>query len=88
MSDEQKPDYRTFIRFCLLKADGLYESAAQNGSWNDGGSSRLADTVKAFEAGLAGEVPDSLRSHYDEFMRHRNPEYQNYLALRKKFEGR
>lgn len=78
----------TFIRFVLTKAEDKRMATAMNGGWSDGGAQDLKDKIECFEAGLAGEIPACLKPLYEEFQKVSNPEYQTYIELRKKFEGK
>lgn len=75
-----------------LDAAQRRETAGQSGSWNDGGAREIEGQVAAWEAGLRGEVPDSLSRYLDVVKdklavarAERDPEYADYVRLKAKF---
>lgn len=74
------------IEFILKKADKLQESAGYNGSWDDGGASRLRDEVKFYRYGQSKSIPKEWKKHVKEFSQEIDPEYDEYLRLKEKFE--
>ncbi len=81
MTDEQK---RT-IELARSSANVAAENAGFDGRHDDGGASRLREIVNAWEAGLAGRVPESLREFALRASRELDPEWSEYNRLARKF---
>lgn len=74
------------VRHHLMQyADRLAHDAGMSGAYNDGGASVLRDKVKAFEAGLQGQIPAEWERIVAPMM---DPEFAEYQRLRAKFERR
>ena len=66
----------------LEVAKQLREDAAYNGSWTDGGASRLEEQVRFFQAGGgSGPIPAEWKQ-YEKLI---DPEYSEFQRLKKKF---
>ena len=68
-------------------ADDLEMNAAYSGSMSDGGASRKRENLEFWLSGIRQDVPKQYAQLADEFERKKDPEYQKYLELKKKFEG-
>lgn len=60
--------------------------AAFGGSMTDGGCSRILAEIRSYVAGWNRTVPSWLTESIKEHQRQSDPEYADYLRLRKKFE--
>lgn len=68
-------------------ADDLEMNAAYSGSMSDGGASRKRENLEFWLSGVRQDVPKQYAQLADEFERKKDPEYEKYLELKKKFEG-
>ena len=71
------------IEFVLREADKKEENAAYSGERGDGGARLLRERVKFFKYGLEGTIP----VEWKEYELQLDEEYEEYLRLKKKFEG-
>lgn len=80
-------DLVAFIIGSVSKAsDAKERMAAMSGAAGDGGASRMRDKLKYWTAGLRNEVPDEYQGIVRQFEKELDPEYAQYLKLKKKFE--
>ena len=63
------------------EADNRKEETANH----DGGSQEMFREAQAFEMGLDNVLPVFLEPYVKEVMRQRDPEFADYLRLKKKF---
>ena len=75
-----------FIKHLLQLAQKKRENAGFAGSMGDGGASRIEIEIEVYEAGVAGEVPNTWKKEYKEFSNKLDPQYEEYLELKKRFE--
>ena len=68
-------------------ADDLEMNAAYSGSMSDGGASRKRENLEFWLSGVRQDVPKQYAQLVKEFESKKDPEYQKYLELKKKFEG-
>lgn len=68
-------------------ADNLEMNAAYSGSMSDSGASRKRENLEFWISGIRQDVPKQYAQLSDEFERKKDPEYEKYLELKKKFEG-
>lgn len=68
-------------------ADNLERNAAYSGSMSDGGASRKRENLEFWLSGVRQDVPKQYAQLANEFESKKDPEYQKYLELKKKFEG-
>ena len=68
-------------------ADDLEMNAAYGGSMSDGGASRNRENLKFWLSGVRQGIPKQYAQLAEEFESRKDPEYQKYLELKKKFEG-
>lgn len=68
-------------------ADDLEMNAAYGGHMGDGGASRKRENLEFWLSGVRQDVPKHYAEIVSEFERKKDPEYQKYLELKKKFEG-
>lgn len=68
-------------------ADDLEMNAAYSGSMSDSGASRKRENLEFWLSGVRQDVPKQYAQLANEFERKKDPEYQKYLELKKKFEG-
>jgi len=66
----------------LQDAHQKKEGAAYNGSHGDGGASRLEEQVKFYRYGQKNIMP----SEWGKYEKEIDPEYNEYMRLKKKFE--
>jgi hypothetical protein len=64
-----------------MEAKNRRESAGYNGRMDDGGASVLEAQVRFYKLGMEGKFPDE----WQEFEKQLDPEYQEYIRLRRKF---
>ena len=62
------------------------EIAGMSGAHHDGGYGVTMKTVNAFLSGRAGEIPEEWLSYARELDKELDPEYAEYMRLKKKFE--
>lgn len=74
------------LAFARKDADNKRTNAAYGGAMHDGGARRIEEIVNAFEAGMSGRIPSTLIEYYKEAVRQSDPEYKDYLRLKKKFD--
>lgn len=67
-------------------ANKLRIDAGYSGSYTDGGSHALIDTVIAFRAGLDRSIPIIWEKYLEDWKKCKDPEYAEYQRLKKKFE--
>ena len=60
--------------------------AGMNGSFGDGGASRILDEISAYRAGREGKLPTFWVEKYNQFTNTLDPEYKEFLRLQKKFK--
>lgn len=65
----------------LKDAENKKLDAGYSGRWDDGGANRLEEQVKFFKLGMAGTLPPD----WDKYKRELDPEYVEYLRLKRKF---
>jgi hypothetical protein len=79
------------IAFALTKYRSAAREEARNaalgGRMDDGGCHRMLEVVQAFEDGMNQEVPEFLKGYVKEAQNQADPEYQEFLRLRKKFDN-
>lgn len=68
-------------------ADDLEMNAAYSGSMSNRGASRKRENLEFWLSGVRQDVPKQYAQLANEFERKKDPEYQKYLELKKKFEG-
>lgn len=68
-------------------ADDLEMNAAYSGSMSDSGASRKRENLAFWLSGVRQDVPKQYAQLANEFESKKDPEYQKYLELKKKFEG-
>lgn len=71
----------------LQEAANNRENAGYAGEWGDRGASHMEDRASAYKSGRAQEVPAWLQRHYEKVKAQRDPEFDEYQRLKKKFEG-
>lgn len=75
--------YSDFIQYVRRVAKNKQADTAWM-IYNNSGDS-LMRQVDAYEAGVAGVIPDSWAAMYKEYTSSIDPEYQEYVRLRDKF---
>lgn len=82
-----KKDLIAFIVDAVSKeSDDKERTALISGAAGDGGASRMRDKLRYWTAGLRNEVPDEYQEIVRQFEKEQDPEYAQYLKLKKKFE--
>ena len=89
VSADKREDLRTIIEVVLMNAAGARLDAGYGGRWDDGGASNMVASLEGFLDGIIfcktgrstryGHIVEKARLEDD-------PEYQQYLALKKRFE--
>jgi hypothetical protein len=77
-----------FFNAMEARAKSLADSAGFSGSWGDNGAGHLRERVECWRAGLENRVPDALEDEFDEYSKTQDPEYNEFLRLKNKFEGK
>lgn len=67
-------------------AESKKMSAGMNGAHHDGGHRVMMDKVDAFLSGRAGGIPEEWLNYARELDKELDPEYEEYMRLKKKFE--
>ena len=65
----------------------LQTAAAHDGRHDDGGAGQLNGLIHAYIAGTEGTVPGFLEPFMKKAQAMDDPEYRQYMNLRRKFEG-
>lgn len=73
------------IKFILNEAEERRLAAGYNGSYDDGGASKLEEQVAIFNAGWNREYPEAWKKLIKQFHMENDSEYQTYLRLKEKF---
>ena len=81
------------IRLAQIHANKLRDGAAYGGRWDDDGAKLITDEIAAFQCGLESRLPPLLKRFEEQATRNLekankadDPEYKQYLELRKKFK--
>jgi len=74
-----------FLEFLLDKAKELEDIAGYSGSHHDGGARELRNQVEVYISGQYGEIPEVWEKYHQEFKTTKDPEYDTYLRLKRKF---
>jgi len=69
-----------------IDAEKKRDNAAQGGEYGDGGASALEDQILIYKCGLSGKFPSKWEKYRKEYENSIDPEYQEYLKLKEKFE--
>lgn len=75
-----------FIHYLENIATSVEYSAGMNGSIHDGGAREIRNQIEAYRAGLHNIIPDIWQSYWKTHNKEQDPEYNQYLELKKKFE--
>jgi hypothetical protein len=70
----------------LLEAAKKRADAGFSGSYSDGGAGQMVRELAAWISGLQKEIPISFEGLEKDILLHKDPEYQEYLKLKNKFE--
>lgn len=70
------------IKAVLEEVKVRRQTAGLNGEWHDGGASKLEEQVKFYNYGRNGIIPPEWIKYTKEL----DPEYKEYVRLKKKFE--
>lgn len=79
-------DIDKIMAMVLAEAHNARESAGYGGRWDDGGASVLEAQVQFYRYGQQGIVPPEWQKHADQARKEADPEYEQYMRLRTKFE--
>jgi hypothetical protein len=71
----------------LTEAQTKRDSAGYAGEWGDGGASRMEEQVADYKSGRMNEIPTWLVRCYSKVKAQRDPDFDEYQRLKKKFEG-
>lgn len=61
-------------------------AAAYGGEPSDRGASDLEKQIKAYKAGMNGEIPDMWSGYEEKLNKESDPEYEEYVRLKEKFK--
>jgi len=78
---------RKVVVFMKARAAKLRDDAGHSGSMTDGGAHALEEQIAVWQAGLQGKLPQAWWAALEELERQEDPEYAEYLRLKKKFES-
>jgi len=67
-------------------AENRRAAASYGGEWSDRGASDLEKQIKAYKAGMNGEIPEMWRGYEEELKKKTDAEYGEYVRLTEKFE--
>lgn len=81
-----KEELRAVAQRVRLRGEELKNDAAHTGGWSDNGGGALIAEADAFDAGLDGRLPDGWEEYAEEYRREKDPEWQEYQRLKKKFK--
>jgi len=70
----------------LEEAEQRKIDAGQGGCSHDGGCQDLKDQVRFYNYGRAAIIPHEWKSYADLVKKELDPEYKEYIRLKKKFE--
>lgn len=83
----------TILNLILEDAKEKRKNAGMAGSWNDNGASDFERQVKIYRHGMSHTIPEDWEKYETQARKilkkksnESDPEYQRYLALKKKFE--
>ena len=62
------------------------DTAGYSGAMNDGGARAMRESFSMYKQGFNKILPVKYKALLEEDAKHRDPEYQEYLRLKKKFE--
>ena len=74
------------MQLVLKEANNLREAAGFQGSMSDNGASYLFDQVKFYRYGMLLTVPQEWERYSEEAEKIADPEYQEYMRLKRKFD--
>jgi hypothetical protein len=81
--------HQLLIAYILHYAQMLRADAGYGGSMSDGGASRMEDEVDVFISGVIEcRLPESWEKYNTMLQQNNDPEYVEYLRLKKKFKHR
>jgi hypothetical protein len=83
MSKDAVAMFEEIMELILSDAAKIRTNASFSGSWGDGGASDLEKQVRFFKYGMNLALPPEWE-HYNQRL---DPEYTEFLRLKKKFEG-
>ena len=75
------------VALILKDADKRESDAGMGGYSHDGGASKLREQVNFYLIGLREGFPDCWLNYKEQFEKEIDPEYAQYLKLKKKFES-
>lgn len=68
-----------------VEASGKSEDAGHNGRWDDGGASGMRSQLEAYCDGYNKEIPKEWMKYVKDFNHNKDPEFEIYQRLKKKF---
>lgn len=88
-------NHLNYNRVEIQQALSLYRYAASANEMDayfankigDGGASVMREIANAYEAGLNNRIPDFLNYYLKEVRMQNDPEYEEYIVLKNKFEN-
>lgn len=70
----------------LEDAHNRREGAGYSGRMDDGGAGVLEAQVEYYQMGMEGRLPHAWESYFNQAVREADPEYAEYVRLKRKFE--
>lgn len=64
------------------------ENQRYNSPWGDGGASDLMEQIKWYRYGQLGAIPQEWQTYADQVIKETDPDYEQYILLKKKFGDR
>lgn len=80
-------DTRDFLHYLRGRAAIIRNTAGQQGCMDDGGAQKLENQIIVYEAGLNHKLPSIWDDHYAKYLNQKE-DYELYLKLRQRFEGK
>lgn len=74
------------ISLILKDAEDRRTSAGYDGRWDDGGAGSLQQQVQFYQYGQRGILPPEWASYRKQAETQADPEYAEYVRLKRKFE--
>ncbi len=74
------------INLYLARAGEIRLNAAYGGQYHDNGASNMVELAEAYLAGINGGIPEWLKPYIKKAEMQKDPEFEAYERLKKKFE--
>ena len=80
-------NWKDIKKLILKDAFTKAEDAAYSGAMQDGGSSSLKEHVYFYDCGATNTFPKEWKHYTEQYLKINNPEYKEYVRLKRKFEN-